>query len=107
MKTKLATLSIAALLLILACLAVACGGGAEPTQPAPTTIAPTAAPALNGATLLNERCARCHSLDRVKQAKKTLAEWQTTVTRMRGNGAILTDAEAQALIEHLAQTYGK
>jgi cytochrome c5 len=113
MNTKMATLCATAMLVLIACLAVACGGGAEPTQiaptaPVPTTAAPapTAAPAFNGDAFLNERCTRCHSLDRVKQAKKTLAEWEATVTRMRGNGAILNDTEAQAIVQYLTQTYG-
>jgi cytochrome c5 len=117
MNKGIVYLGVVAALLLVACLAVACGGGAEPTQPAPTTTAPTqpapttaaptAAPSVNGGTLLNERCIQCHSLDRVKQATKTLAEWETTVTRMRGSGATLADAEAQILVQYLAQTYGK
>jgi hypothetical protein len=40
------------------------------------------------------------------RASKTQAEWEATVARMRGKGAVLTDAEVQVLIEYLAETYG-
>jgi hypothetical protein len=42
----------------------------------------------------------------VEAASKSQAEWETTVKRMRGKGAELTDAEAQTLVEFLAETYG-
>jgi hypothetical protein len=48
----------------------------------------------------------CHDLGRVEAASKTQAEWEATVARMRGNGAQLTDAEAQTLVEFLAETHG-
>lgn len=60
-----------------------------------------------GETLLNERCVDCHDLSRVMSAAKTAEEWQVTVTRMRGHGADLSDAEATVLIEYLATKYGK
>lgn len=95
-------------------LAGACGGGEEPTQvptpPAEMTptevLGPTPPPAVSGAELLQDRCTRCHTLDRVQTASKSLVEWQTTVERMRTKGAQLTDDEVQILTEYLADTYG-
>jgi mono/diheme cytochrome c family protein len=55
--------------------------------------------------LLNQRCAGCHNLDRVKAAKKDAAGWKATVERMVGKGAQASAAEAEALIKHLAETY--
>jgi len=93
-------------LLLVALLAMACGGQ-KPTQAQPTTaVAPTASGA-DGAALLQARCTACHSLDRVTQARKTLAEWETIVRRMKGKGANLNDQEVQALAQYLAATYGK
>lgn len=91
------------LLLSLVLGSVACGSAQQsaPTPPAPTAAQP------DGASLLQARCTRCHTLDRVQQASKSAAEWETTVARMRGKGAQLSDAEAQTLIRHLAETYGK
>lgn len=123
MPTKIAMFSVVMSLILVTCLAVACGGGAEPTRSVPTalatgttasaptagttTSAPSATPALDGETLLNARCVACHPLDRVTQARYTLVQWESTVKRMRANGASLTDAEAQVLVQYLAQTYGK
>jgi cytochrome c5 len=95
-------------------LAGACGGGEEPTQvptlPAEMTptevLGPTPALAASGEELLQDRCTRCHTLDRVQTASKSLAEWQTTVERMRAKGTQLTDDEVQVLTEYLAATYG-
>lgn len=99
-------------------LAGACGGGEELTQPpSPPTLpaveptategaAPAPSPEVNGAELLQDRCTRCHTLDRVQTASKSLAEWQTTVERMRAKGTQLTDDEVQVLTEYLAATYG-
>ena len=95
-------------------LAGACGGGEEPTQvPAPPAemtptevLGPTPALAASGEELLQDRCTQCHTLDRVQTASKSLAEWQTTVERMRTKGAQLTEDEVQVLTEYLADTYG-
>jgi cytochrome c5 len=119
----------ALLVSLVVALAVACGGGQGPAvqtpepertptavvSPAPETpaveMSPTAAespapPAeLGGEELLQARCTRCHGLDRVQAAAKTQADWEATVERMRAKGAELTDAEAQLLVEYLAETY--
>ena len=96
--------------LALVYLLVACGGGGEgPPVPPPAEMTPGGGegPAAHtGEELLEARCTRCHNLDRVKAASKTLDEWTATVGRMRGKGADLTDAEAETLLEYLAETYG-
>jgi cytochrome c5 len=114
-KPKAIGLLIATGLVVVVAL-VACGSSPTQVPPAVTvpasqptqapTLAPTGAPALDGAMLLETRCSVCHSADRPKQAKKTLDEWNQTVTRMIGKGAQLTDAEKAALIDYLAKTYG-
>jgi cytochrome c5 len=68
---------------------------------------PTSAPALDGQKLLEERCTRCHSLDRVRQSRKSEAEWKATVERMVGKGAALSAQEIEAVVRYLAQTYPK
>ena len=99
--------------LVVVAVLAACGGGGgpEPETPVaektPTAAVSPAPPAeLGGEELLQARCTRCHTLDRVQAAAKTLDEWGATVERMRGKGAELTDPEAQTLVEFLAETYG-
>lgn len=60
-------------------------------------------PALDkGRTLVETKCTMCHTLDRIKSAQKDAAGWKTTVDRMRGKGAVLTEEEAQQIIDYLA-----
>ena len=61
----------------------------------------------DGAALLQERCTKYHSLDRVEAAKKTADEWKATVERMVGKGARLSAAEQEALSKYLPDTYLK
>lgn len=64
-----------------------------------------AAPAKDGASLLEERCSVCHPAARPKAAKKTPAEWESTVSRMIGKGAQLTAGEKKVLVDYLGKTY--
>lgn len=100
-----------ALMVLMTGVLAACGGRAG-TPPPPAAVPspiPTASPALapvaDGATLLRERCATCHALDRVESARKTADEWKQTVDRMVRRGAKLTDAERAVLVEYLAIHY--
>jgi len=103
---------ITAALLIVTAL-VACGSGSsQPPQDIPAQATPPAgataavAPAIDAAALLQQRCTVCHTLDRVKNSRMTPVQWDQTVALMIGKGAQLTDAEKQALVEYLAETYG-
>jgi len=91
-------------LVLLGAAAVSCGGGGE-EPPAPPPAEETAGD-LGGEELLEARCTECHNLDRVKAASNTLDEWASTIERMRGKGAELTDGEADILSVYLAETYG-
>lgn len=94
--------------LVMMAVPVACNSGSsQPTQaPSSAMALPVETPALNGETLLETRCSVCHSADRTRQAKKTRAQWEQTVTRMIGRGAQLTEAEETVLVDYLAKTYG-
>lgn len=94
----------ASALLLASLVAVACQGHAPTSQNQPNTPTATSG-AIDATALLETRCSQCHTLDRVKQAHKTQAEWEATVRRMRARGAVLSEAEAKTLIDHLAETY--
>jgi cytochrome c5 len=88
----------------------ACATPAQGSPDADATLSAGGSPtpgAADATQLLQARCTRCHSLDRVRAAHKTRAEWEETASRMRGKGAKLTDAEAQSLIEYLAAEQGR
>ena len=59
----------------------------------------------DGAALLEERCSVCHPSSRPKSKQKTVAEWETTVTRMMGKGARLSETEKKVLVDYLGATY--
>ncbi len=103
------SIAICAVALIAVVLVLsACGStSAQPTaQPQVTGQSVTPAPGVDGATLLQERCTVCHTLDRIKQAKKTREQWTLTITKMLSNGAKLNDAERTVLLDYLTKTYG-
>jgi mono/diheme cytochrome c family protein len=93
-------LTMAFLALLLLSLVVACSTAQV------ETLAPDAG-TLDGKALTEERCSVCHDLGRVTAARKAQEEWQATVERMVANGAKLNQAEQDAVIQYLAETYPK
>lgn len=98
---------IAALTLMLS-TTVACNSGPQqsPQNQPPATETPAINAATDGAKLLDERCSSCHTASKPKQARKTLDQWDQTVSRMIGKGARLTETEKAILLEYLGKTYG-
>jgi len=88
-------LNVAAFLLFVALVILAqAPDGAAPAFKGPDAVA---------ATLVNTVCASCHSLDRVNNKKADTDAWTTTVTRMQGKGADLTDAQVPVVVEYLTR----
>ena len=85
-------ISLLLLVLIVGTFLVSCGTNSTPSPS-------------GGQVLMQERCALCHSLDRVTSSHKTADQWTITVQRMIARGAPLTDQEAQNLIAYLAANY--
>ena len=61
-----------------------------------------------GRALVDQRCGRCHSLDRVYKTAQTPEEWRSIVTRMvsyaAGSGGALQPGEDQQIIAYLSAT---
>lgn len=103
----LSVLMMMLLVLLFGLLLAACGETEEQTV-APAAEQEKATPAaIEGKTLLQERCTRCHDLGRVERARKTEEEWKATVERMVGKGAQLSQAEQELVIQYLTETYPK
>ncbi|MDD2366810.1 MAG: hypothetical protein PHN84_11655 [Desulfuromonadaceae bacterium] len=60
---------------------------------------------LSGADLLEKRCSTCHPSARPKGLKKSAKDWEKTVQRMMGKGAMLSNDEKKVLVDHLSKTY--
>ena len=91
-------LTLAAFLVSVALLSLAqAPDGAAPASRAPDAVA---------ANLVNTVCASCHSLDRVNAKKADRDGWTTTVARMKGLGANLTDEQVPVVAEFLTRSAG-
>lgn len=63
--------------------------------------------AADAKALFEAKCSRCHPLDRATRKIKDHSGWQKTVERMKGYAAgAISDAEAQAIVEHLSRVRG-
>jgi len=75
------------------------------SEPAPATVN---LPAGGAKALMEKTCsAGCHSLDVVTSQRMSKTEWAALVQTMVARGAKLSDAQAKAVVEYLATTYGK
>ena len=57
--------------------------------------------------LFETKCKLCHSIDRPKTAKKTYEEWKSTVMRMKSYAPVITDEQAELIIDYLSHHYGR
>jgi mono/diheme cytochrome c family protein len=97
--------ALAVLALLAACR------GPQANQPPSTTVAAPAPGkdddlAARAKTVASLSCGVCHGLEMLSQQRLTLAQWQGNIKKMRGWGAALTDADADALAQWLARTAG-
>ena len=58
-----------------------------------------------GLALINERCAACHPVTQVYQARKSRADWTTTVQAMIDRGADLSPEEQGVVVDYLATNF--
>jgi len=79
----------------------ACSSG---TPTAATSGTPAA---LDGATLVQERCSVCHPLAFVERSRHTAADWKTIVDMMISRGAQLTPDEETTVVNWLVTNYGQ
>jgi len=83
----------------------ACAPKAQPTIPVkPETT--SGSTTIDGMTLLNDRCTRCHNLDRVINLKESQSGWDRIINKMIGKGAVLNPDQKNILFDYLTQNYG-
>ncbi len=93
--------SISVLVLLVAISISSCSSGTSSPTSAST------ASTLDGATLVQERCSKCHPLTRVESVRYSATDWKTVVDLMISRGAQLTPEEETAVVNYLAANYGK
>ena len=59
-----------------------------------------------GAAVYKKACLTCHDADIVEQQRLTPVGWTRSVEKMMRWGAVVSDAEKQPLIDHLASRFG-
>ena len=97
------------LVLTLGIVLTACGSKTKTEATQPPAVKATAAPATGGSdgqALLNDRCTKCHGLERVTSAHKSADQWTQAVSKMVQNGAKLSADEQKVLVDYLTKTYG-
>jgi uncharacterized protein YceK len=98
MKYQRVTILLALLAVVI--LMTACSSGVSKTTPTATT-------PQDGATLVQERCSKCHPVGRIEQTPRTATEWKAIVDVMISRGAQLTSDEETVVVNYLAANYGK
>lgn len=100
-KRIISLISILLVIVMMGIVLAACGSSSSSTASSGAAGGSSA----DGLTLMQQRCSVCHSLSRVTSVQQTAAQWKSTVDHMINNGAKLTPAEEQTLVNYLAQNY--
>ena len=56
--------------------------------------------------LVQTACGSCHTLNRVTKRGRGPEEWAATVLKMKRNGLVLSDRDAEKVLEYLATALG-
>lgn len=83
-----------------------CTSGSSGPQPASSLTQTSTAP-LDAATLVQERCSKCHLLTRVESVRYAATEWKIIVDLMISRAAQLTPEEETVVVDYLATNFGK
>jgi mono/diheme cytochrome c family protein len=63
---------------------------------------------IDGKTIFEQRCIKCHSVDKFKSMQHDRQGWEIILNRMqRSKNCVLTDDEVNAVAEYLAKKYGE
>lgn len=57
--------------------------------------------------IVEDKCGKCHTAERVYESKRTPAEWERVVYGMKVRGLVLSDAEEKMLMTELNTKLGK
>lgn len=92
---------VVGVVLMIALLTIVGCSAAEEPAPAPEPT-PGEATGLDGEALLQTKCTGCHELDRVFDEDADAVGWAAIIDEMIAKGAQVSDDEAAAIAEYLA-----
>jgi hypothetical protein len=75
--------------------------GAVTAKATPEAQESQAEPDLDGQTLVQSKCVKCHTLQWLSEKEKTRDEWEKTLKLMVFMGAYLSDTEKEAVLDYL------
>ena len=84
-----------------------CSVAAAALLAGPQAAAQEKAAKVDGKTLFEQKCLKCHKAEKFKSQHNSRSEWETILSRMERNSCVLNEAEATALAEYLAKQYGE
>jgi mono/diheme cytochrome c family protein len=58
-----------------------------------------------GQKLLEQKCASCHGMKKATAKGRDEAKWRSTILRMKGNGADLSQQDIETLTAYMAKNY--
>ncbi len=61
----------------------------------------------SGKEIFEEKCLKCHKVDKFKKNRSDRKGWEMTLRRMERNSCILTDEEANVVADYLAKEFGE
>ena len=70
-------------------------------------VAQSTVPEGPGKAVLLQICTQCHSIEQVISRHRTEEEWETVITRMTTQGAVVTDTQFQTILAYLSVNFGK
>src|SRR5690242_9460962 len=59
-----------------------------------------------GKALVETACTQCHGIDVIVRQSRSREDWMDVVSRMIGNGAVLSDEDYNQVIQYLAINLG-
>jgi len=71
-----------------------------------TGVAVEPAKKLDGKTIFEQKCLKCHKLAKFKEQENSRKEWVLILSRMQRGTCDINDKELEALADYLAKTYG-
>ena len=75
--------------------------------PAASVLAQDDLPDGVGKNLVMNVCTVCHDLARITSKRRTREEWNDTVDKMAGRGAMATDEQFETIVTYLTKYFGK
>lgn len=62
---------------------------------------------IDGKSVFEQKCLKCHKIDKFKKNRTDRKGWELTLRRMERNSCILTDDETNAVANFLSKEYGE